>query len=157
MNQVLFLCCKNLCSSRVAAALFNHNAFGKYRRAGLRPRLNGWRAISRGLEIDDLETTRISPNAADYLERQDIPVDEIREPLPVEPSDLLWSDRIVALYEADHRPLIESQFSFWANRIEYWNVPDFHESNWGRALPKLEANVHELISVIKVSEKVVSC
>lgn len=156
MNQVLFLCGRNLCSSRVASALFNHVAQG--RGSGARPNrsLRGWRAISRGLEIDPLESSRISPNAADYLDSEGIAYDEECTPRSVEPSDLLWSDRIVALFEPEHRPIIESQFPFWGNQIEYWEVPDFHEANWGKALPRLEANVSELISVIRVCEKVVS-
>ena len=150
MNKILFLCSRNICSSRVAEALFNHIASQQSASQETAPNgLRGWKAESRGLEIDPFPGYSISPNAIDYLESQGISVPCPRSPLPVEPSDLLWADLVVALHEGDHRPIIESRYSLWANRVEFWNVPDFHESNWGRALPKLEANVLELISVIR--------
>ena len=156
MNQVLFLCSRNICSSQVAAALFNHAAMGYLKgRFPVKP-LSGWKAISRGLEVDPLGDVALSPNAIGYLNQQEIAVNQNRLALSVEPSDLLWSDRIIALNEEDHRPIIEDRFAFWSNRIEYWNVPDFHESNWGKALPRLESNIFELLAVIRSSEIIAS-
>lgn len=145
MNKILFLCNRNLCSSRVAEALFNQYAT---RQAQTKVSPN-WQAESRGFAVETHVGPFISPNAIDYLESQAIFLTAPRPPLPVESVDLLWADVIVALHEKDHRPIIESQYPLWANRVEFWNVPDFHESNWGRSLAKLEANVLELISIIR--------
>ncbi len=239
MNKVLFLCTRNICSSRVAEALFNHYAgqwVGRINDPSDRQlqskksvqRLPGWQADSRGFEVgtnsgsslpdesnpvsfvasfvassntlasssspNDLSSANspirrpsenrltssqrcadaalskielsnietrfgsglaMSENAIDYLHSQQIQVAPFRMPMAVEPCDLLWADRIIALFEEEHRPIVEAQYSQWTNRVEYWNVPDFHESNWGKALTKLEANVSELVSVIRSSQPVI--
>lgn len=164
MNKILFLCTDNVCSGRVAQELFNFYASGS--RQGIRW-LPGWVADSRGFNVDASHSKNnvvqpshiqqpgnLSKNAIEYLRSEQIAFDKDRLPLPVEPSDLLWADRIIALFEPDHRPLVESRFPLWANRVEFWNVPEFHEANWGKALPRLEANVAELIAVIRAEEKV---
>ena len=49
---------------------------------------------------------------------------EPRGPRPLSLSDLLESDRVIALKEAEHRPLMVERFPDWAHRITYWHVHD---------------------------------
>ena len=158
MNKVLFLCDQNLCGSRIAEILFNHHAgpdSGGYQ-------LTGWTAESRGLELSNQSGKRLSENAFQFLRERQVNIPSPRWPLAAQPADLLWADRIVALYEPAHRPLIEDRFPQWANQVEFWNVPDFHLSDWQNAGPfirmgplaRLEANILELISVIRSGERV---
>ncbi len=140
MNQVLFLCTGNFYRSRVAEVLFNHFS---------QCSLPNWEAISRGFGVDRSPTRRISSSAASFLESEGFHEGLHRFPIGVEPGDFLWSDRIVALNEIEHRPTLENRFQHWLNRIEFWNIPDIDQTSRSTALPKLEANVCELISVIK--------
>lgn len=205
MNQVLFLCTRNICSSRVAEALFKHQVVGnrppetlndavqnsllhgepvpQYPRSKNQPEdqklfpspdraennracknsnrqpaiaLPDWTADSRGFEVsanlDSPVSHPISHNAVEYLNSKGLNACQ-RMPRQLEASDLLWSDLIIALNESEHRPLIESRYAAWANRVEYWNVPDFHESNWGRSLARLEANISELVNLLVAQKK----
>ena len=140
MNKVLFLCTGNFYRSRVAEYLFNDLATHV---------IPNWKADSRGLGVNSLNSTPISPAAVSFLNSTKVEVGFPRNPLQVELSDLLWADRIVALNEQEHRPTIRNQFAFWEDRIEFWNVPDIDRASWKKALPKLEANVRELISIIR--------
>ncbi|MEE2640591.1 MAG: low molecular weight phosphatase family protein [Planctomycetota bacterium] len=121
MNKVLFLCDQNLCGSRIAEILFNHHAGPDS--AGYQ--LTGWTAESRGLELSNQSGKRLSENAFQFLRERQVNIPSPRWPLAAQPAD-----RIVALYEPAHRPLIEARFPQWANRVEFWNVPDFHLSDW---------------------------
>ena len=38
--------------------------------------------------------------------------------------DLEGADRVVALKEAEHRPLLQERFPAWANKVEFWHVDD---------------------------------
>ena len=157
MNQVLFLCNRNICTSRIAAALFNQVARGDYlfNGSGVLP-LSGWRAISRGLKVESPNQLPISKLAVRYLNAHGIEAAPDKLPQAAEPSDLLWSDRIIALDESEQGAIIDSRFSFWSNRIEFWDVPDFYNSWDDNRLAKLEANVLELVSVIRAAERVAS-
>ena len=53
---------------------------------------------------------------------------------------------IVAVKEAEHRPLLKLNFPAWAERVEYWHVHDLDCAMPDEALPELAAKVEELVN-----------
>ncbi|MGI6209494.1 MAG: low molecular weight phosphatase family protein [Anaerolineae bacterium] len=138
--SVLFICTGNFYRSRFAEAVFNHRA----RALGL-----PCRAFSRGLGIHLVEGD-LSPWAREALEERGIPLDCTGPTrLPLTQHDLVRAKRIIALKEAEHRPLMERHFPLWADRIEYWHVHDLDVSEADEALPEIERLVEALIEEIK--------
>lgn len=43
-------------------------------------------------------------------------------------ADLEGADRIVALKESEHRPLVASRFPGWDSCIEYWHIDDVEDT-----------------------------
>jgi protein-tyrosine phosphatase len=65
----------------------------------------------------------MSRTAIQTLERLDISVPTpLRFPLRVTEDDLRQADLIVALKEAEHRPIIMERFPAWPQRVEFWHV-----------------------------------
>jgi protein-tyrosine phosphatase len=52
---------------------------------------------------------------------------------------------VIALKEAEHRPLMESFHPLWVNRIEYWHVDDVDCATPDDVLPKLQQQVETLV------------
>ena len=65
--------------------------------------------------------------------------DLARLPAQVTVDDLERADWIVALKEADHRPLLHERFPAWAEKVEFWRVDDAPE-----ALALIEREVMDL-------------
>jgi protein-tyrosine phosphatase len=118
MKTVLFLCTGNYYRSRFAEELFNERAA----RAGA-----GWFACSRALAIER-GINNVGPISSFALrgleERGVIPKRRDRYPRQCEITDLEAADCVVALNEAEHRPLMLKRFARWAALTEYWNVGD---------------------------------
>lgn len=121
-QRVLFICSGNYYRSRLAEALFNHEAEA----AGL-----GWSADSRGLlKTGDLKG--LSPHAARHLEEKKLAhlATEPRDPLTLDVEDLTDADLVVALCDEEHRPMLEQKFLSLAKalhaagRMRYWHVYD---------------------------------
>jgi protein-tyrosine phosphatase len=68
-----------------------------------------------------------------------------RLPLPVSEADLAAADRIIAVKEAEHRPMFEAKFPQWADRVEFWHVHDLDCATPDVAIPHLEREVARLI------------
>lgn len=136
---VLFLCSANYYRSRFAEHLFNHLA----EEAGL-----GWQADSRGLMVGHWGNIGpISPYTIDGLRRRGIdPPDMPRQPKQLTAVDLVHSDLVVAVKEAEHRPAMMQLFPEWANRVEYWHIDDLDCAEPDEALTALERSVRHLIS-----------
>src|SRR5689334_9062344 len=112
---VLFLCTGNYYRSRFAEALFSSVAG----RMGL-----PWRASSRGLALER-GVNNVGPmagSAVRALEALGVCAGEecARPPIRVTADDLERADRVVALKEAEHRPLLQEWFPDWAGEVEFW-------------------------------------
>lgn len=144
-NILLFLCTGNYYRSRFAEILFNDQAIKS---------AIDWQASSRGLatELISRNDGPISLYALNGLEERGIGSgNDHRYPIQLEVSDLCLAGRVIALHEAEHRPYLESRFPGWADRIEYWHIPDRDQSPVSEALAAIEENVLRLISQIKKS------
>lgn len=138
-TNLLFLCTGNYYRSRFAEILFNWLAT----EAGLH-----CRATSRGLATEGItpEYGPISPLAANRLRERGYQLEApIRFPLQLSEQDLLHAQRVIALDEQEHRPLIERRYPGWASRIEYWQIPDLNHLPANRALANIEKEVEELL------------
>jgi protein-tyrosine phosphatase len=136
-KRILFLCTGNYYRSRFAEIFFNWQA----KQRGL-----GWNAESRGLALDGCNYGPISRHTVARLKEQGIASDGCdRFPLPVSEADLSAADHIVAVKEAEHRPLVEMKFPKWLERIEYWHVHDLDCATPDDAIPHLEGEVLRLL------------
>ena len=147
MNSILFLCTGNYYRSRFAEHLFNHLAAA----LGL-----CWRAESRGLAIE-LGVFNVGPISTDTrsrLARLNVTCNEPhRAPLACLPVDLAAATRVIALKEAEHRPLMAARFPDWQDRVEYWHVHDLDAAGPDEALGDIERLVRQLIDELLVSER----
>src|SRR5579884_3960554 len=121
-KTVLFLCTGNYYRSRFAEALFNSVAG----RMGL-----PWRASSRGLALER-GVNNVGPMAASAikaLEAMGVRAGDAitRMPAQATTDDLERADRIVALKQDEHLPLLQERFPAWAEKVEFWHVDDAPE------------------------------
>jgi len=137
-KSVLFLCTGNYYRSRFAETLFNSVA-GKM---GL-----AWQATSRGLALER-GVNNVGPIAASALTalaalgvRAGDAV--TRLPAQVTTGDLERAERIIALKQAEHLPLLQERFPAWAEKVEFWHVDDAPE-----ALALIEREVMSLVARI---------
>jgi protein-tyrosine phosphatase len=138
-HRLLYLCTGNYYRSRFAELLFNVEA---------RRRKLSWLAESRGIALDRGvdNVGPISAHAVRGLQARRIAVDPaIRFPLQVQVRDLVQADLIIAIDEAEHRPLLSQRFSDWADAVEYWHVPDLGGAAPDDALSALEQEITALI------------
>ncbi len=147
LNQLLFICTGNYYRSRFAEALFNH--------AAQQNNLD-WHAESRGLAtwmVDQVRDGMIASCVLHTLTKQKIS-HEMTSPRPKQLTlvDLQQADRIIALKEVEHRPMMLKQFPEWADRIEYWHVHDIDFSPPEAALPEIASLVATLVSELRSAE-----
>jgi low molecular weight protein-tyrosine phosphatase len=136
-KRILFLCTGNYYRSRFAEIFFNWQA-----------QLRGmfWKAESRGLALDGCNYGPISRHTVVRLKERGIAADEDpRFPLQVQEADLAAADLIVAVKESEHRPLLETKFPRWRDRVEYWHVHDLDCATPDAAMPQLESEVLRLL------------
>jgi protein-tyrosine phosphatase len=137
MKRVLFLCTGNYYRSRFAEIFFNWQA---------KLRELPWRAESRGLAVDLGNIGPISRHTKSKMIELGIWSEEFeRDPLPVAAEDFAGADLVVAVKEAEHRPLMETNFPSWRERVEYWHVHDLDCAQPIDALPHLERQVLGLL------------
>ena len=136
---VLFLCSGNYYRSRFAEILFNHLAAAE----GL-----PYRADSAGLWRDchSHNVGPLSPHTIAGLGERGIPLPAVlRKPRDVSEAELRGAAVIVALKEAEHRPLVQSRFPELLDRVEFWHVDDVGDAPPSVALPLIERGVRDLI------------
>jgi protein-tyrosine phosphatase len=139
MRTVLFLCTGNYYRSRFAEEVFNHYAH----RDGL-----NWTARSRALAIERGANNvgPLSPFALQGLrERSLVAHGANRLPQQCTTTDLEAADRIVALKESEHRPLIVERFPGWEHRMEYWQVDDVDVAHPHVALSCIEREIEAML------------
>ena len=143
-KMVLFLCTGNYYRSRFAEYLFNHVAVAE----GL-----VWQADSRGLDVKkNRNPGPMYRPVMQTLERLGIVIPQpLRFPLSVVADDFQRAALIVALKEAEHRPLIEDRHPVWTEQVEFWDVHDVDEATPEEALPQIEQAVLGLIARLKSS------
>jgi protein-tyrosine phosphatase len=121
MKTVLFLCTGNYYRSRYAEILFDWEA----RKRGL-----AWKADSRGFYPDPLNPGYMSRDTMAALQNVGIPFENyLRLPLLVNEDDFRLAHHIIAVKEAEHRPMLEDKFPTWVDRVEFWHVHDL--DCWG--------------------------
>lgn len=136
-RKVLFICTGNYYRSRVAEMLFNSIAS----KAGL-----AWTADSRGIRLGRGNIGPMSAQALDWLRSRRVEVDgNIRFPIQLNAADVENAGLVVALDETEHRSYLEKRFRAWADRVEYWNIPDLGLMSADVALPAIERAVRELV------------
>jgi protein-tyrosine phosphatase len=64
-------------------------------------------------------------------------------------ADLDRALRVIALKEAEHRPLMREQFPDWEQRVQYWTIHDIDAAAPADALPLLEQRVITLLHEIR--------
>lgn len=142
-KTVLFLCTGNFYRSRFAEIYFNFLA---------EKHALGWRAASRGLAVELTlgNIGRISLHVVEALAERGIPLDpDERYPQSVRADDLRAANRIIALKEAEHRPLLVRQFPEWLERVEFWHVHDLDCAPAEDALAHLEKELWNLLSRLR--------
>ena len=142
---ILFLCTGNYYRSRFAEELFNYHA----QREGLT-----WIAQSRALAIGRGKNNLgpISPFVLQALDERGL-VAQGANSLPQQCAlaDLDAADRIVALMETEHRPLILEQFFGWQDLVDYWDVADIETTPPAAALKRIEVRVMDLLRALGAS------
>lgn len=134
-RRVLFLCSGNYYRSRYAEAIFNHRA-----RAAAWP----WRAFSRGLSthlVDD-DISRFTRQI--LLQRGIALAHTAPAPRALTDGDLTAAAHIVALKEAEHRPILTARFPRHANQVEYWQVHDLDAGSPAAAFAAIDTLVTRL-------------
>lgn len=145
MKTILFLCTGNYYRRRYAEILFNWRA----KQSGL-----AWQADSRGLDPDPLNPGPMSRDTMAALRKLGIPFDQhLRLPLLVTGADLATAHHIVAVKEAEHRPMIERSFPDWLDRIEFWHVHDLDCCGPEEAIPHLDREVAALVKRLGQTEE----
>lgn len=110
-----------------------------------------WRAASRGLAVgQDGNIGPISQFAPGGLEARGFHLNRrFRFPLQATAVDLEKASLIVALKEAEHRPMLTAAFPEWADRVDYWHIDDLECAGPGEALLLLENEVRALVVRLK--------
>ena len=107
-----------------------------------------WRAESRGLALER-GVTNVGPLSEDVVDRLRglglLGEDRLRYPLPLSSHDLWRAALVIALKEAEHRPLLRERFPGWAHRVEYWHVHDLDCCGVEEALAAIDREVEELV------------
>lgn len=142
---VLFLCTGNYYRSRFAEMLFNHLAT----QAGLPHRADS-RALA--LERGGCNVGPVSANTAAALAAKGVAMPaEHRPPRQASDADFLAVDLIIALKEAEHRPLMAQRFPAYVGRVQYWHVHDLDAATPQEAFAEIETNVRQLILSLAAS------
>ncbi|ETX00517.1 arsenate-mycothiol transferase ArsC [Candidatus Entotheonella palauensis] len=138
-STVLFLCSGNYYRSRFAEHIFN---------TYIQDMSLSWIADSRGLIVDRLDSNLgpISRHALNGLAERGIPVPEPpRFPIQLLESDLAAANLVIALKEAEHRPMLTERFPQWSDHVEYWHIHDVDLALPTNALTALTREVTQLI------------
>lgn len=140
MKRILFLCTGNYYRSRFAEEYFNHTASEK----GL-----NWEAHSRGLSLNipnpdnpgSISVHTLSALADQRIEGKNL----ARFPISVTENDFEKYDKIIALSEDEHRPMLESRFNGQVDTIIFFEVGDLPVEKPATAIEKIATLIDSLV------------
>jgi protein-tyrosine phosphatase len=138
-KKILFLCTGNYYRSRFSEHLFNALAGQK----GL-----PWYADSRGLAIEQgiYNQGAISPYTIQGLLPYGLKLGSSeRWPQSAAENDFLLAQKIIAVDEQEHRPMMRKRFPRWVDEVEYWLIHDIDKVPPSVALPKLAEKIKQLV------------
>lgn len=140
MQTILFLCTGNYYRSRFAEEYFNHLVAIK--------NLN-WKAFSKGLSQNMPSLNNpgtISVHALEALKDMQVIGKELdRFPQPIIQADFKNHEKIIALSEAEHKPMLKKRFENHYAKVNYFEVGDLPVEEPKDAMKKLAFLVEELI------------
>ena len=140
MRKLLFLCSGNYYRSRFAEEYFNHLAH----KNGL-----NWKAHSLGLSQNMPSPTNpgsISVHTLEALKARNIEGQNVdRFPAQVEDHHFSQHDMIVALSEAEHKPMLKERFHQHLPKISFLEVGDLPLESPDQAISKIAGHVEEMI------------
>ena len=143
MQKILFICSGNYYRSRFAEEYFNHLAEAK----GL-----DWKAFSRGLSQNMPSPSNpgsISEHALKALNERKIHGKALsRLPMPIEDDDFIKNDKIIALSENEHRPMLEARFNQHSSKVDFFEVGDLPLEYPVEAMNKLALLIEALVDKI---------
>lgn len=140
MQTILFLCTGNYYRSRYAELIFNELA-GK---TGL-----NWRAASSGLRVKEATNPRpiakptLAALAAAGIEPPAPAIE--RYPVQVTEAELAGAAQVIALKEAEHRPMLTASYPGWEDRVTYWHIHDLDQATAVEALGEIGELVRGLV------------
>jgi len=140
-KKILFICTGNYYRSRFAEMLFNAlTSESKLK----------WIADSRGFEPSIYNAGPVYPLVLSRLQSQGSVIEfKIRAPIRLEKMDLEAANLIIALDEAEHRPLMTQRFGQWMERAAYWHVPDLNLMRAEDAFSRMEQKVTALVQQLQ--------
>lgn len=150
MKTVLFLCSGNYYRSRFAEIYFNHLAA---------KRGSVWRADSRGLAADrpNGNVGPMSPLALAELRTRGIATPtEPRAAQQVTDAELAAAALVIALKEAEHRPMLADRFPAFEDDVVYWTVHDLDAAPADQVLPALADAVEQLLERLRATDQAVN-
>ena len=143
MQKLLFLCSGNYYRSRFAEEYFNHLAELK----GLK-----WQASSKGLSQNMPSPNNPGPvsiHAIEALDSRNVMGKGLRRfPRPVEENDFLNYQKIIALSELEHKPMLKARFNHHYDKIAFFEVGDLPLEDPKSAMEKLSLLVDQLVQEI---------
>lgn len=141
-SKVLFLCTGNYYRSRFAEFYFRHLATER----GLR-----WEADSRGLDLHPHNEGPMYSRTRLECQRMGVSHHPERMPMALTRADLESATLVVAVKEAEHRPLMREQFPEWEDRTRYWTVHDLDAGTPEQAFPQLRELVEQLVGELSAA------
>ena len=111
-----------------------------------------WNAVSRGLAPDPRNPGPMFRDTMKALQKQGISVENhLRLPMKVTDADFKSNDHVVAVKEAEHRPMIQQNFPQWLDQVEFWHVDDLDCCGPDETIPHLDKEVTALLLKLRES------
>jgi protein-tyrosine phosphatase len=147
-RKLLFVCTGNYYRSRFAEEYFNHLAA----KHNLK-----WKASSKGLSENMPSLNNpgpISVHTLEALQERGIEGIEVnRYPRPMEKGDFTRFDKIVALSELEHRPMLEARYLAQSSMVEYFEVGDLPLESPKEAMNKIASQVEKMMKQLFAETK----
>jgi len=148
MKNILFICTGNYYRSRFAEEYFNHLAVQKQL---------PWQAHSKGLSENMPSLNNpgpISMHTLEAMKERGLTGKNLeRYPRPLRREDFAKADRVIAMSEIEHKPMIKGRFLAQAGMVEYFEVGDLPLETPEMAIGKIANLVDKLVVKIKRAEK----